>query len=178
VSGSARGERIRAAEPTDAAALVAIYAPFVRDTPVSFEQKPPSTSDFAERVEKVRSRWAWLVAEQDGAILGYAYGTEHRIRAAYRYSVETSVYVAPSAHRRGVGRRLYAALLERLTTLGYCNAYAGITLPNVASVCLHEGLGFRSIGVFPRVGWKLGAWHDVGWWHLGLRDAPPMEDTA
>ena len=166
---------IRSAEVADAAALLAIYAPFVARTPVSFETTVPSADEFAARIRRSNSRWAWLVAERAGVVLGYAYGTAHRERAAYRWSVETSAYVDPAHQRQGVGSTLYCALFERLIALGYCNAYAGITLPNPASVALHERLGFQPIGVFRRIGRKFGAWHDVAWLQRPLRDAPLAE---
>ena len=119
--------------------------------------------------------WAWLVAEDAGQVAGYAYATPHRSRGAYRWSVETSVYVAAAARGQGVGTQLYTALLPVLAEKGYCNAYAGITLPNDASVALHRRVGFQAIGVFRSVGRKFGAWHDVSWWHLPLRAEPPQE---
>ena len=143
---------------------------------MSFEGEVPSVSAFAGRIEKALERWAWLVAEIDGRPCGYAYGGEHRTRTAYRYSTEISVYLDPRVHRRGIGRRLYERLFARLVERGYCNAYAGITLPNDASVRLHESMGMRSIGVFPRVGWKFGTWHDVGWWHVALREVPRTDE--
>lgn len=164
---------IRPATPHDAASLLAIYAPIVEHTATSFEKTPPTEAEFAERIAKSLSRWQWLIAERDGTCLGYAYGTSHRERYAYRWSVEVSAYLAPSAQRQGLGRRLYETLLADLAAKGFCNAYAGITLPNPASVALHERVGFAPIGVFPRVGYKFGAWHDVAWLHKGLRDVPP-----
>lgn len=115
------------------------------------------------------------MAERDGECLGYAYGSSHRERAAYRWSVETSAYVAPRAHRQGVGKALYGRLLEALAGRGYCQAYAGITLPNEASMALHLSVGFTPVGVFQAVGRKLGAWHDVAWLQRRLRDQPPHE---
>jgi phosphinothricin acetyltransferase len=115
----------------------------------------------------------WLVSERDGALVGYAYGSVHRTRAAYRWSVDVSVYVDRSVHRAGIGRALYAELLETLTRLGYYNAFAGITLPNAASVGLHEAMGFRPVGIYRNVGHKFGRWHDVGWWQLPLREPSP-----
>jgi phosphinothricin acetyltransferase len=165
---------IRAASETDAPALLAIYAPFVERTAVSFETVVPSVEEFAARVRKCTAQWAWLVAEHDGRCLGYAYASMHRERAAYRWSAETSAYVDSSAQRRGVGKALYLALFDALIAKGYCNAYAGMTLPNDASVALHRRVGFEPIGVFRRVGYKFGAWHDVAWAQRKLRDdAPP-----
>jgi L-amino acid N-acyltransferase YncA len=164
---------IRDATGGDAAALLDIYAPFVRDTAVSFELEPPTVAELADRIATAVARRAWLVAEVGGRPVGYAYAAEHRVRGAYRYSVETSVYLAAAHRGRGLGARLYDALLPRLAARGYCSAYAGITLPNDASVRLHQAVGFAPVGVFRRVGWKLGAWHDVGWWQRTLREHPP-----
>ena len=164
---------IRPATPADAAAIAAIYAPYVRETAVSFEEIPPSPDEFAARLEKCRGRWQRLVAESDGNVVGYAYGSQHRERAAYRWSVEVTVYVARDQHRRGIGRALYEALLADLAGKGFCTAFAGVTLPNDASIGLHTGLGFTPIGVFRSVGWKFGRWHDVAWFQRTLRDAPP-----
>ncbi len=163
---------IRQAREDDAPALLAIYAPLVERTAVSFEEQAPGADEFAARIRAANERWGWLVAEQDGAIAGYAYGGAHRARSAYRHSVEVSAYVAESHRRHGVARALYAELFPQLASLGYCNAYAGIALPNDASLALHRALGFVDIGVFPRVGRKFGCWHDVAWLHRPLRDEP------
>jgi phosphinothricin acetyltransferase len=164
---------IRSATEGDAAALLAIYAAFVEHTAVSFETTVPSLEEFAMRVRKYSAQWAWLLAERDGRCLGYAYASPHRERAAYRWSAETSAYVDASAQRQGVGTALYLALFDVLAARGYCNAFAGMTLPNDASAALHRSVGFEPIGVFRRVGWKFGAWHDVAWSQRPLRDAPP-----
>ncbi len=172
--------RIRIATREDAAAVLAIYAPFVRETGVSFEYEPPSVDQMRARIVDSLVERPWLVCERGDQVLGYAYATHHRSRIAYQWTVETSVYVSPSHHRCGVGRGLYHALLPILKLLGYWNALAGITLPNAASVGLHESLGFKPIGVYPAVGYKFGVWHDVGWWSLRLRDdaEPPRPLTA
>jgi phosphinothricin acetyltransferase len=167
---------IRPATPSDAAAMLSIYAPIVQSTAISFESEPPSLAEFEGRVRKYSSGWAWLVCELNGAVVGYAYGSPHRERAAYRWSTETSAYVAPEARRQGVGTLLYQALLPALASKGLCNAYAGIALPNPASVALHVSVGFRSIGTFPAVGRKFGQWHDVGWFHCSLRQLAPGEE--
>jgi phosphinothricin acetyltransferase len=166
---------IRAANDADAPALLAIYAPFVERTAVSFETVVPGVEEFAARMRKCAAQWAWLVAERDGHCLGYAYGSMHRERAAYRWSAETSAYVDSSAQRCGVGKALYLALFDALNARGYCNAYAGMTLPNDASAALHRSVGFEPIGVFRRVGYKFGAWHDVAWAQRKLRDGAPPE---
>lgn len=164
---------IRPASERDAAVLLAIYRTFVETTAVSFETVSPTAEEFAARIVKVSAGWRWLVAERHGRCVGYAYATAHRERSAYRWSVEVSAYVDPAHHRQGVGRALYQQLLGDLTQAGFCNAYAGITLPNEGSVALHRSVGFESIGVFKSVGRKFGQWHDVAWLHRRLRDAPP-----
>ena len=166
---------IRPANLSDAAAMLAIYAPIVEHTAIFFEATPPTLQDFTARVQKYAQAWAWLVAEREGRILGYAYGTSHRERPAYKWSTETSAYVHAGARGQGVGTLLYRALFPVLAGKGYCNAYAGIALPNAASVALHESVGFRAIGQFPSVGRKFGEWHDVGWFHRNLRAEPPSE---
>jgi L-amino acid N-acyltransferase YncA len=171
---------LRPAErPEDAAACAAIYAPYVTDTVISLEETPPDEDEMAARIARHSSHHAWLIAELDGAPVGFAYGSQHRERAAYRWAADVSVYVDRHAHRRGIGRRLYTDLLERLTDLGYYVACAGITLPNEASVALHESFGFVRVGVYRKIGFKFGAWHDVGWWQTQLRpatiDPPPRE---
>jgi phosphinothricin acetyltransferase len=152
----------------DAAACVAIYGPYVADTVVSFEEQVPDENDFAQRIERISATHPWLVAGEQGSVIGFAYGCPHRDRAAYRWAVDVSVYVSPTHHRRGAGRALYSALLGLLVRQGLRVACAGITLPNDASVALHESLGFTPVGVYRRIGWKFGRWHDVGWWQLEL----------
>ena len=166
---------IRSATEADAPALLAIYRPFVEDTAASFELIAPSVEDFAGRIKKSLAVWEWLVAEREGQCIGYAYGSSHRGRPGYRWSVEVSAYVHPSQHRQGIGRALYLRLLEILAQKGFCNAYAGITLPNDSSVALHRSVGFEPIGIFKSVGWKFGKWQDVAWFHRVLRDLPPSE---
>lgn len=169
---------IRDANLSDTAAMLEIYAPYVLNTGISFEEQVPSLDEFSARVEKYIAGWRCLVAERDGRVLGYAYGSAHRERPAYRWSVETSVYVASDAHRNGVGRSLYQLLTPQLAERGFCNAFAGVALPNAASIALHEAVGFRHIGTFPRVGFKLGAWRDVAWFYLPLRNEPALGSVA
>lgn len=164
---------IRDALDADVEPMLAIYRPFVLETAVSFELEPPSAAEFAQRVVAAQARWAWLVATRAGQVLGYAYGSAFRPRAAYQWSVETSAYVHAAHRGQGVGRALYARLLEVLAERGYCTAYAGIALPNEASVRLHASLGFVEVGVFRRAGRKFGSWHDVSWWQRPLRESPP-----
>jgi phosphinothricin acetyltransferase len=167
---------IRHANPaTDAAACAAIYAPHVASGVASFEETVPSEAQMAQRIELCSASHAWLVAEHDGEVVGYAYATPHRERAAYRWSVEVSVYVAAGHGGRGIGRELYEALFALLRRQGIVTVLAGITLPNDASVRLHESFGFTACGIFEHIGFKAGAWHDVGWWQLELQhlgDAP------
>lgn len=165
---------IRDADPgRDAAACAAIYAPHVESSVISFEARAPSAAEMAVRIERCARTHPWLVAEEGGEVRGYAYACPHRERAAYRWAVDVSVYVDAAERRRGHGRRLYEALFERLRAQRFQVACAGITLPNQASVGLHERLGFAPVGVSCRIGWKLGAWRDVGWWQLEL--VPPGE---
>ena len=168
--------RIRLAGEPDAGAIAEIYRPAVEATAISFETVPPGREEMARRIADTTASasYPWLVCEIAGAIAGYAYATPHRARAAYRWSVDTSVYVDARHQRRGVGRGLYISLLGILSAQGYFNAYAGIALPNPASVRLHESVGFTAIGVYRHVGYKLGAWHDVGWWHVTVR---PHEES-
>jgi phosphinothricin acetyltransferase len=169
------GMELRLARATDAPGIHEIYGPIVTGTAISFELTVPSVDAMAERVTALQERYPWLVVDDAGQIAGYAYGSAHRSRAAYGWSTDVSVYVHPAAHRRGVGRALYAALLELLRHQRFEQAFAGIALPNPASVGLHEAMGFSPVGVYRDVGWKLGRWHDVGWWQrrLGPHDARP-----
>ncbi len=169
---------IRHADPgADAADCAEIYAPFVRDSAVSFERDAPGASEMTERIERIAATHPWLVAQAGERVVAFAYASPHRVREAYRWTADVSVYVGHGHRRRGLGRALYAALLELLRRQGIGNACAGITLPNEASVGLHERLGFAPVGVYRRIGWKAGAWRDVGWWQLALvargEDAPP-----
>ena len=164
--------RTRIATAADAAPVQAIYGPVVRDTVISFEKDPPSVAEMRRRIADALATHPWLVCERDGAVVGYAYASRHRVRAAYDWSVDVSVYIHPAWHRRGIGRALYASLFAILRLQGYTNAYAGIALPNPGSVGLHEAVGFEPVGVYRQVGFKHGAWHDVGWWHLPLRPRP------
>jgi len=162
---------IREAVEADSDSMREIYRPYVETTAVSFETDVPSVEEFRTRVRRYIEGWACIVAEFDGDVVGYAYGSEHRARSAYRWSVETTVYVAPDHQRTGVGRKLYQVLLPRLAEAGFCNAYAGTTLPNPGSVGLHLAVGFTPVGVFSRVGNKFGRWHDVSWFQKPLRDS-------
>jgi len=162
---------IRHAEPArDGSACASIYSPFVTDGVASLEERAPSRSEMAARIATVSARYPWLVAELEGEVVGYAYATEHRARAAYRWATETTVYISGCHHRRGLGRALYGALLPLLTRQGLYMACAGITLPNDASVALHEAVGFEPIGVYRGIAFKHGSWWATGWWQLTLRE--------
>ncbi len=172
----ANTSKIRAATTADAAAIAAIYAPIVEGTTISFELQPPSVAEMAERISKTLQRLPWLVSENDqGQVSGYVYASPHRERAAYQWAVDVSAYVHSSARGTGVGKRLYLALFNELVALGYHQAFAGIALPNAASVALHESVGFEHLGTYRNVGFKLGAWHNVGWWQKELR---PLGEPA
>jgi phosphinothricin acetyltransferase len=156
-------------EPTlDAIGCAQVYAPYVTDTAISFEQTPPTPAEMATRIREVQREYAWLVANQNGRTLGYAYAQPFAARAAYRWSCEVSVYLAPHARGHGLGRALYTRLLDRLTRLGYRNALAGITQPNDASTGLHRTMGFTQCALYRGVGYKLDTWHDVAWYQRAL----------
>jgi L-amino acid N-acyltransferase YncA len=156
---------IRPAEPRDAEGCLAVYAPYVATSAATFETTPPDPQDMRERIAEAK---LWLVAERDGRIAGYAYASPHRGRAAYRWAADVAVYVDRAAHRRGVGRELYEALLPLIARQNLHVACAGITLPNEASVALHEAVGFELVGIYRAIGFKGGAWRDVGWWQARL----------
>jgi phosphinothricin acetyltransferase len=164
--------KLRAATPADSAAIAAIYAPYVTDSIVSFEAEPPSPAEIAGRMEAAGALYPWIVAlDEGGAILGYAYASPFRPRAAYRYAVETSIYLAAGAQGRGTGELLYRSLLDTLVGQGFAQAIGAITLPNPASVRLHRKLGFEEAGIYRQVGWKMGAWHSVSLWQRPLAAA-------
>ncbi|HTK35120.1 MAG TPA: arsinothricin resistance N-acetyltransferase ArsN1 family B [Caulobacteraceae bacterium] len=161
---------IRPAEVADAAAVQAIYAPMVERTTISFEEVAPSITEMGERIAVALQTHGYYVAERDGRVVGYAYGSQHRARAAYRRSADVAIYVAEEARGIGVGRALYQVLLPRLSDLGFHRAYAGIALPNPASIALHESVGFAPAGIYREVGFKFDRWLDVGWWEKRLDD--------
>ena len=176
---------IRAAAPEDAAAIAAIYAPHVLTGTVSFEVDPPDARAMRARMAASDGLYPWLVAvtgdsgggETEGGVIGYAYATKFRDRPAYRYVVETTIYLADVAQRQGVGRLLYEALIDTLRAQGFVHAIGAIALPNDASIGLHEAVGFRRAGVYREVGFKHGQWIDVGIWQCELNEprVPPVE---
>lgn len=169
--------QIRDASAADAEACAAIYGPYVTGTAITFELEPPTAAEMAERITKAVATHAWLVLIDDGQVVGYAYGGPMKPRPAYRWSCEVSVYVSPTHHRTGAGRRLYDALFERLIARGYRTAVAGVTLPNPASEALHKSLGFEPIGIYRNIGWKHDSWHDVAWSQRPLAQLPdPPEE--
>ena len=160
---------MRVARPEDAEAILAIYTPIVRETAISFEVELPTQVEMRERIATTLRRLPWLVCDRQGEVLGYVYASPHRARAAYQWSVDVSVYIHTTARRTGMGRALYHALFQLLILQGFYQCFAGITLPNPASVGLHEALGFQPVGVYQTVGYKLGTWYDVGWWQRALQ---------
>ena len=173
-------EHVRLATLADAKEIAAIYAPFVADTHVSFEEVPPHPDAMRERLVATRDTMPWIVCERNGRVAGYAYASAHRTRAAYRFSVDTSAYVADADRGTGVGRAMYAALIRVLTAQQFANAFAGIALPNDASLALHRELGFEEVGRYRNVGFKDGAWRDTVWLQrsLATRTLPPLEPLA
>lgn len=168
---------IRSATAADAEAIAGIYAPVVRETAISFELEAPDADEIARRIEQ---SIAWLVREEAGTIEGYAYAAPFHQRAAYRWSAEISVYVGTAHRGAGVGKQLVQAMIAELTNRGFVNAFAGVALPNPASVRLFESFGFRRVALYEHVGFKLGRWHDVAWSQLDLREptVPPREPIA
>jgi phosphinothricin acetyltransferase len=154
----------------DAERIAEIYAPYVLSTPVSFEIIPPTAEEMRLRIRQTLSIATWLVYEIDGEIAGFAYGTRHRPREAFRWSADVAIYLDERFHKRGVGQALYSQLIRMLTEMGYYNVYAGIVMSNPASIKFHENFGFKLVSVYRSIGFKLGQWHDLGWWHLKLRE--------
>jgi phosphinothricin acetyltransferase len=174
-----RGMKLRLAVPEDATRIHAIYAPIVRDSFISFEVEPPTVEEMHRRIGKTLAKHPWLVLEDGQGLAGYAYASEHRDRLAYQWSVDVSCYVHERARRRGIGSRLYRAIFPILERQGFTNAFAGIALPNEASVGMHASVGFVPIGTYLNVGYKAGDWHDVMWMQRKLavpaaNPAPPV----
>ncbi|MEY3102662.1 MAG: hypothetical protein RL558_939 [Bacteroidota bacterium] len=166
--------RLRPFEPADSAQILAIYGPIIANSSATFEVEVPSLHDFSERLARIAGRFPFWVAEDaNGSVQGYAYATTHRERIAYQWAVETSVYVAPTAYRQGLGRELYGALLPSLLERGFVWAYGVITLPNDASVALHAACGYESFATYSAAGQKFGEWCDVHWMRYALNQARP-----
>ena len=169
--------KIRLARPEDAEAVAAIYAPIVLDTTISFEWVPPAADAFRERIVKTLARYPWLVAtDADDAVAGFVYAGSHRDAPSYQWSVNTSVFIRDDCRGQGLGKALYAELFRQLVAQGYYRAFAGVALPNDASVALHQSVGFKALGVYEKVGFKFGAWRDVSWWQKELQ--PPAADPV
>jgi phosphinothricin acetyltransferase len=169
---------LRHADPErDAAACAAIYAPFVERSAISFEEVALDEARMADRIATTTRTHPWLVLEDAGEVVGFAYASSHRVRAAYRWAADVAIYVAAGARGTGAGRRLYEALFDLMRRQNLRVACAGITLPNDASVGLHRAVGFEPVGVYRAIGFKNGAWHDVSWWQLALAPdgGPPAE---
>lgn len=164
---------IRFATNDDTSAILNVYAPFITDTVITFEYEVPSLAEFSDRIKTIQQQLPYLVAEEDGRILGYAYASKHRDRIAYQWSVDISVYIHSDGHRQGIGRQLYTVLLALLREQGYYNVYAGITIPNQKSEGFHRSMGFEPVGVYTNVGYKFGHWHSVIWLSLILQPYSP-----
>jgi phosphinothricin acetyltransferase len=168
---------IRQATADDAAGILKIYSPFCQNSIVSFELEPPSEQEMRARIENCNATHLWLVDADEHGVHAYAYANQHKERAAYRWSVDVSIYIADEKRNQGLGTHLYTRLFVELRERGFYNAFAGITLPNQASVRLHEKLGFKPVGTYRNVGYKMGKWHDVAWYSLVLKphDSEPCE---
>ncbi len=161
---------LRLAQPGDASQIAGIYDHYAKETAITFDYDSPTAGEFSERIVQNSRMYPWLVVEQDGFILGYAYGSMHRTKTAYQWSPESTIYVAPTRHGKRLGRILYETLFALLKMQGYVNVYAGVTVPNEKSEGLHATLGFERIGDFKNVGYKQGKWHDVRWLVLHLTE--------
>jgi phosphinothricin acetyltransferase len=171
---------LRLASRKDAPQIADLYRPFVIGTPISFEATAPDNEEMASRIVTVTARYPWLVCEVDGQIAGYAYASQHRVRFHYQWSIDCSVYVDEGFRKMGIATALYTSLLTIVQAQGYVCAFAGITLPNEASVGFHESVGFEKLGVYNNVGFKLDRWHSVGWWQMELQlpKTPPPQILA
>jgi phosphinothricin acetyltransferase len=161
---------IRLTNENDAPGILAIYAPYISSTSLTFETEVPDINSFKERINTYLVNWPWLVCEIDGMIAGYAYAARYRERKAYQWGTEISVYIHDDHQRKGIARALYTAVIEILKKQGFRNAYAVINLPNDRSVAFHESLGFKYFATYENVGYKLGKWKNVGWWQLQLNE--------
>lgn len=172
--------KIRFATIEDAETILEIYAEYIVNTGVTFEIEVPTIEQFRERMRRITEQFPWLVCEIDGVIAGYAYGSKHGERAAYRWSADLSVYINEKFHRRGIATALYKAVMELLRLQGYFTVYAGVSTPNEKSEAFHSAFGFRNLGEFKNVGYKLGQWRGVAWYEMPLAEyvTEPAETTA
>lgn len=171
---------IRPIQSKDTEEVLSIYAPYVQNTSITFDYELPSKAEFIDKIESIRHDYPWLVCLSDNKIVGYAYGSKHRYKTAYKWSVESTIYVAQGFHRLGVARLLYESLFKILKSQGFFNVYAGVTMPNVSSEEFHKSMGFTEIGIFKNIGYKLGKWHDVKWFqfHLAEHIENPKEPVS
>lgn len=167
---------VRLATSNDAQGVLDIYAPYCLKSPSTFEIQAPTREEIRNRIEKTLTRFPYLIYEQDGQPIAYAYAGQHMERAAYRFSANVSVYVKEGWHGTGKGKSLYNVLLPLLRKQGFCNAFAGITMPNAGSEALHKSMGFVQTGLYKNIGYKFEKWHDVSWWQLQLRPFVPRPD--
>lgn len=165
-------KKIRLATEADSVSILEIYAPFIRDTVITFENEVPTITEFKRRIFDIQKKYPWLVCEINGNIVGYAYASQFNDRAAYDWSSDFSIYINPQYQGKKIGKALYYCLFELSKLQGYCNAYAGVTLPNIKSERLHQSFGFNSIGVYQNAGFKLGNWYDVKWFGIKIKDYP------
>lgn len=163
-------KKIRLATEADSTSILEIYAPFIKDTVITFEYEVPTLSEFSKRMADIQKKYPWLVCEVNDSIVGYAYASQFNERAAYDWSVDFSIYIKPEYHKKNIGKALYTALSQLLRLQGYCNAYAGVTLPNIKSESLHESFGFKPVGVYHNAGYKFGNWCDVKWFELKIQE--------
>ncbi|MBC8047367.1 MAG: N-acetyltransferase [Fimbriimonadaceae bacterium] len=171
---------IRLITESDVSEVLEIYKPYVLNTIISFEYDAPSVEEYLQRIKTITAEYPWLVCSQGNKIIGYAYAGKHRYRTAYQWSPESTVYLSPEVHRKGIARILYETLFSILRLQGYFNVYAGIGLPNEKSVRFHKALGFEEIGIFKKVGYKFGNWHDTQWFQFNLIkhiENPPVPKT-
>ena len=164
---------VRFATAADAPELLALYAPYITSTSISFEYEVPDVAEFKMRIEAITAQFPWLVCEVDGKIIGYVYASPHYVRAAFQWDAEVSVYLAKQFHRCGIASALYKCLIELVAAQGYCNLYALITVPNETSIGFHQSCGFHTVGMYAHTGYKFGSWHDLGLLEKPLVDFNP-----
>lgn len=171
---------IRLIDEADASVVLDIYKYYVENTSISFEYEVPTLEEYTQRIKTNTQKYPWLVCLSNNTIIGFAYGSTHRYRTAYQWSPESTIYVAPNCHAKGIGRTLYDTLFSLLKLQGYYNVFAGVALPNEKSIGFHRAMGFEEIGIFKNVGYKHGNWHHTHWFQLTLNEhksnpAPPIE---